>query len=68
LYFYFSGLSLRKAAEADDGLASYVLLNETVYLYGTDGIRNTGLTENLLLSSTKRRRRIEEFIVLMMRP
>ena len=45
LYFYFSGLSLRKAA-ADDRLSSYVLLNESIYLYRTDGFRNSNLQRN----------------------
>jgi hypothetical protein len=66
LYFYFSGLQSRKAP-ADDRLSSYVLSKETMFQSGTDGFRNR-LTENLLLLSSTKKRRIEEFIVLIMRP
>ena len=37
LYFYFSGLSLRKAAEIDYQIA---LSKETMFLSGTDGFKN----------------------------
>jgi len=65
LYFYFSGLSLRKAADDDRLVACFIKRNHvSIWNWWIQKYRPT---EKLLLSSTKKRRRIKEFIVLMWR-
>jgi len=44
--FLFFRFIFKKSRAADDRLSSYVLLNETIYLYGTDGFRTTDLQRN----------------------
>jgi hypothetical protein len=58
LYFYFSGLSLRKAAMKD--CCHLALLNETTFQFGTDGFKNTNQERHY-----QKAKKINEFVILM---